>query len=223
MEEEKPSLKNGYRWTFYGMGILVLAMGLILNTKAGLGVSAIISVPYCISLIWNLNFGNTTLVVYCIFVGMEFLLRGKRARLYDLFQIPFSIVFTRFMNLFSAVIPDADNIPAQIILLTLGIILTGIGAAVTVNMQLVPNPGDGIVQAFSEKSDRDIGLTKNIFDSVSLAISIALGLTIKGKIIGVGIGTICAVFGVGRVIALFNRLFKAKMAALSGLSFSRTV
>lgn len=48
------------RTIFYVSGLLILALGIILNTKSGLGVSPIISVAYSISAIWNLNFGNTT-------------------------------------------------------------------------------------------------------------------------------------------------------------------
>ena len=43
-----------YRGGFYLVGLLVLALGISLNTKTGLGVSPIISVSYSISTIWNL-------------------------------------------------------------------------------------------------------------------------------------------------------------------------
>lgn len=42
-----------YRTLFYAAGLLILALGLTLNTKAGLGVSAIISVSYSVSLIFE--------------------------------------------------------------------------------------------------------------------------------------------------------------------------
>ena len=38
-----------FRVLFYVIGLLVLALGLTLNTKTGLGVSPIISVAYSIS------------------------------------------------------------------------------------------------------------------------------------------------------------------------------
>ena len=60
-----------YRILFYAAGLLLLALGLTLNTKAGLGVSAIISVSYSISLIFSYNFGNTTLALYGYFVVIQ--------------------------------------------------------------------------------------------------------------------------------------------------------
>ena len=55
-------------------------MGLTLNTKAGLGVSPIISVSYSISQITGMNFGNTTMGLYCVFVVVELILHFIRDR-----------------------------------------------------------------------------------------------------------------------------------------------
>ena len=50
-----------FRWLFYLLGLLILAVGLTLNTKTGQGVTPIVSVPYCISQLSGLTFGNMTL------------------------------------------------------------------------------------------------------------------------------------------------------------------
>lgn len=50
------------RIIIYVAGLLVLALGIILNTEAWLGVSPIISVSYSISQINGFNFGNTKIV-----------------------------------------------------------------------------------------------------------------------------------------------------------------
>ena len=60
-----------FRVLFYLLGLLVLALGLTLNTKTGLGVSPIISVAYSISVISGQNFGNMTLVLYSLFVVIQ--------------------------------------------------------------------------------------------------------------------------------------------------------
>ena len=56
-----------FRVLFYAAGLLILALGLTLNTKTGLGVSSIISVAYSISVIFDHNFGNMTLALYSVF------------------------------------------------------------------------------------------------------------------------------------------------------------
>ena len=45
---------------------------------------------------------------------------------------------------------QCQTLPSQLFVLFLAIICTGIGAALTVNMDIVPNPGDGIVNAIAK-------------------------------------------------------------------------
>ena len=56
-----------------------------------------------------------------------FFFKGKNFRLYDLLQIPLSVLVTRFFNLFGAVLPDVSTLGARIACLVFGIILTGVG------------------------------------------------------------------------------------------------
>ena len=67
-----------FRGCFYVVGLLLLALGLQLNTQAGLGVSAVLSVSYSISQIFALNFGNVTLCVYVFFILLQLFLRPRR-------------------------------------------------------------------------------------------------------------------------------------------------
>ena len=228
-----------YRWAFYLLGLLVLAAGLTLNTKAGLGVSAIISVSSNISEVFGFSFGNTTLGLYSVFIVIEIILHtirdrnyekntaealknaGRRNRklvlLMDILQLPLSIVFTRFLNIFSALIPDfaLGGMAVRVLVLLTAIAFTGIGAAMSLNMRIIPNPGDGIVQAIADCVNKEVGFTKNCVDVVNILISTSIGLIFAGHLAGVGIGTVLAVVGVGRVIAVFNHLFYDRMNRLA--------
>ena len=210
-----------YRWGFYLLGLLILAMGLTLNTKAGLGVSAIISVSSSISEVFGYSFGNTTLGLYSVFIVIEIILHIIRDRRYE--KNTASIVFTRFLNLFSAGIPDLSSggrstpgwMAVRVIVLLTAIVFTGIGAAMSLNMRIIPNPGDGIVQAIADCVHKEVGFTKNCVDVVNILISVSIGLIFAGHLAGVGIGTVLAVIGVGRVISVFNRLFYDRMNRLA--------
>ena len=229
------------RIVFYVAGLLILALGIILNTKSGLGVSPIISVAYSIATIGGFNFGNITFLLYSAFVVVEIVLHIFRNHRYsgeaggaiapaahrdlklvlvmDLLQLPLSLVFTRFMNLFSALLPTpSDNMPSRLLVLAAGIILTGIGAAMSLNMRIIPNPGDGIVQAISDCIGKSVGFTKNCFDLFNICLTTSIGLLFAHKLIGIGLGTVIAVLGVGRVIAVFNRLFMKKMTIVHDIS-----
>ena len=132
-----------------------------MNTKAGLGVSPIISVSYSVATIWGHNFGNTTLLLYSVFVLAEMILhsllayRRKKAGvpsvrklstvlLMDAMQFPLSLIFTRFLNVFGAQIPDLASdcagtfwgtLPGQVLFLLIAIVLTGVGAAQPLSAQ----------------------------------------------------------------------------------------
>lgn len=208
-----------FRIFFYIVSLVILALGITLNTKTGLGVSPIISVSYSVSQVLHLNFGNVTLVWYTIFVIVQLIIRGKNRRWYDLLQIPLSIVFTRFMNLFDAAIHwESDSFIANLLLLAVAIILTGVGAAMSVNTQLVPNPGDGIVAAIADFIHKDMGFAKNMFDLLNICMTFIIGIVSGHFLLGIGVGTVFAVIGVGRAVAAFNYLCKGKMDILTGLS-----
>ena len=229
--------KTVIRWFFYLAGMFLLALGLTLNTKTGLGVSAIMGIPYAVSEIWNLNFGNVTLAVYLLFVAVQMGLhvrmkmKGRAAfvgtLLRDALQLPLSILFTRVINLISALIPVlheaypeqfAGNFCGRMLALLLAVVLTGVGASMTLNMRLVPNPGDGIVQALAERFDKSVGAAKNFFDLGSILLTLLIGFLFGGKAVGIGLGTLAAALGVGRVIFVFEKACKEKMCALAGIN-----
>lgn len=210
------------RLSLYFIGMVILAVGLTLNTKVTLGVSPIISVAYSISQISGRSIGDTTFLWYLFFVAVELILHfvrkapdWKRKMFVDLLQLPISLIFTRFMNLFSRRIPifDQDILP-RLLLLGLAIVLTGIGAALSLGMRIVPNPGDGVVQALADFTGQKLGTVKNIIDLVCVLLAVTISLAFAHRVIGIGLGTIAAVIGTGRVIALFNRLFGNKMGTL---------
>ena len=209
---------------FYILGICTLALGLTLSTKTKLGASAIIAVAFSISEISGIQLGDATFLLYCFFITVEIvlhLLPGKRAPsdkrkalIIDVLQLPFSVFFTRLLNVYAAWIPVPEQLAVRIGVLVLAIVLIGVGAALTLDMRLVASPGDGIVQAISDRSGLELGLTKNIVDVCCVAFTCLLTLVCVRHIIGIGIGTLAGMLGTGRVIAIFNRMFGAYLIPL---------
>ena len=225
-----------FRWIFYLVGLALLAVGLTLNTKTGLGTSAVISVSFAVSEIWSLNLGDMTFLLYALFVVVQMVLHLRKTKkagekpgkllVMDLLQLPLSLVFTRGMNLVSALIPVLSeawpdsflgSFAGRFLVLLLAVICTGVDAAMTLNMRLVPNPTDGMVQTLAEATGKSTGFTKNWFDLLNVCVALILGLVFTRSLLSIGLGTVVSALGIGRVIALFNRLFKEKMCALAGL------
>lgn len=207
----------------YGLGIVILALGITLNTKTGLGVSALVSIAYTVANAWNLNFALMTFLLYTCFalieVGLKwgFLPQLRKVLWKDLLQIPFSLAFSLLLNVFGGIIPVAEHVGAQIVMLVLAIVCTGIGAAMIVDMHLIPNPADGLAQTLGMVTKKGMGLGKNLVDCSCVGISAVIGFVARGRLIGIGIGTIAAMIGVGRVVALFNRCFETKLCRTAGV------
>lgn len=207
----------------YGLGIVILALGITLNTKTGLGVSALVSIAYTVANAWNLNFALMTFLLYTCFalieVGLKwgFLPQLRKVLWKDLLQIPFSLAFSLLLNVFGGIIPVAEHVGAQIVMLVLAIVCTGIGAAMIVDMHLIPNPADGLAQTLGMVTKKGMGLGKNLLDCSCVGISAVIGFVARGRLIGIGIGTIAAMIGVGRVVALFNRCFETKLCRTAGV------
>lgn len=221
-QQLKSTVRNktqwGWRIFIYAVGIIILALGVTLNTKTGLGVSPLISVPYSLATINNMNVGNITFVYCCLITSLELIIAGKKRRWTDLLQIPFSVVFTRFMNLFSGILDfTLQHFWQQLLVLIVVVVFTGIGVSMSVNMRLIPNPCDGFVHLAGELSGKNMGLVKNVFDICNVGITFVIGILGGQFLIGIGLGTIITMLAVGRVVAVFNSLTKSKLETLAGL------
>ena len=62
------------RIALYLIGIMVLALGITLNTKTNLGVSPIISMPYAVAQIFGYETGTAVFVAYLIFIVLQIVL-----------------------------------------------------------------------------------------------------------------------------------------------------
>ena len=87
----------------------------------------------------------------------------------------------------------------------------------SVSMKLLPNPADGLCQTICEKTGKDLGHIRNILDITCVAITCTIGFLAVGRVEVIGPGTVVSMIACGRIIYLFNRLFKAKMDALAGM------
>ena len=57
-----------------------------------------------------------------------------------------------------------------------------------------------------------------MFDLMNICMTFIIGIVSGHFLLGIGIGTVCAVIGVGRAVAAFNYLCKEKMDVRAGIS-----
>ena len=196
-----PGVKRSLMYVF---SLAILALGITLNTKTQLGVSPIVSVPFCISQLTKLPLGLTTFVHYLLLILLQKLLLGKAFPPIQYLQILCSLVTSLFIQSWDLLLPVFEPLWLRILVLFAAIFITGLGASLSLAMDIVPNPADGLADVVGKKIRRDVGMGKNLIDLVSVAISLALGLLFARRILGIGLGTAAAVLFTGRVYALVH-------------------
>ncbi|MDD3165156.1 MAG: hypothetical protein PHS97_04810 [Oscillospiraceae bacterium] len=218
---QKANVSAGHltvRILFYAVGIVLLATGIMLCTKTGLGISPLIALPYAISQIWSLNFAFLTFLTYSAFVGIQFLLRGRNSRARDLLQLPFCMVFSMLLNELGKLLPFAfSEFWQNLLLLAVAILLTGVGAAMVVGMDIVANPADALAETVGEVMGKGMGFGKNFIDITSVIVTCLVGILATGEMVGVGVGTLCCMICIGRVVWAFNKLLRTSMRRAAGL------
>lgn len=197
-------MKLTKRIVVYVLGIFILALGTVLFTRAGLGVSAIVSVPYTLSLVSPITLGMCTSIVYATFVIIEMILYRK-ITVKVILQIPFSFVFGQIIDLYNTYLKvQPETIVFKIIFLILAVVCTAIGICMMLKCNFIVNPPDGIVQAVSTVLKKDFGTAKWIFDLTMVIVAFIMGIVTKGQVLGIGIGTVVAVFTIGNCIKWIN-------------------
>lgn len=195
------------RFIVFVVGMKVLAIGIILNTKSLLGVGSINTLPYALANILSVSLGTMTTMVYLVFIIIQLILL-KRFDLQVIIQLPFSFIFgylIDFYDLFFSYEPTAFYM--QIVILIIAIVLTALGAFLMVLGDIVLNPADGLVHTIGKVTNKDFGFVKNIADLVFIVLTVVICLVTKGYILGIGIGTVVSAIFIGRFVALYQNIY----------------
>ena len=211
-----------WRAFFYCLGVVFLSIGITLNTRTGLGLSCVTSVPYSVSEAFTIPFSTAVFWYYILCVVIQVAVKRKKSTWKDLAQFPMSYVFSAVQAWIAELLPITFTTLWQSALgLPFAVCFTGFGIALMVNMELIPNPADGVPVVVSQVIKKDVGLSKNITDTCCVLIALAVDLLFTGRIISLGVGTVAAMIFNGRAVALFDKFFQNKIKTLAGLNTVR--
>ena len=208
-----------WRAFFYCLGVVFLSIGITINTRTGLGLSCVTSVPYSVSEAFSIPFSSAIFWYYILCVVLQVAVKGRKSTWKEFAQFPMSYVFSavqawiasRMEFSFSSLLSSALALP-------FAVLFTGFGIALMVNMDLIPNPADGVPVVVSRVIKKSVGLSKNITDSCCVLTALTVDLCFNGGIVSLGVGTVAAMIFNGRAVALFDRLFQKKVKIMAGLN-----
>ncbi len=203
------------RVCLYILGVFILALGIVLNTKTGLGIAAIVSFPYAISEMTSLSLGNATTIFYIALVAAQLILYRKFT-MKILLQVPFSFVMGFIVDFYHGILTfSASSLPMSVLILLAAIVLTAIGAYIIITMDLVLNPADGSVKTISTVFKKEFGRTKLVFDCSIVLLTVIVSYVFSGSVIGIGFGTILSAVTIGNIISLLSKLFHSRLISIT--------
>ncbi|MDN7241862.1 YitT family protein [Planococcus sp. N028] len=180
-----------YRWLFFISGLIVMALGFTLTIKGnklGIGPWDVLHVGLFLN--FGLTIGTWAIIAGFVIIVVTALLTRRIPQIGTFLNM---LLVGVFIDIFNFLIPDIETLLGQIIIFTLGIILSGIGIGFYVAPKIGAGPRDSLMLFFVEKTGLSISIVR-----ASLEVSVALvGWMLGGP---VGIGTIAVALITGRIV-----------------------
>lgn len=198
------------RYLVFTCGLYFLSAGIVLIVRSALGTTPISSVNYVVSLNTPLTLGTCTFIINMLLIAGQFLIIRHRLTRRDaveiLLQIPFSFIFSAFIDLNMAL--SVDIVP-QSYLMSMALLLSGcLVQAVGVVLELKPRVAMMSAEAFvryaSESCHKDFGRFKVWFDVTLVSCAIFISLAFTHSIEGVREGSLIAALGTGYIVTFLN-------------------
>lgn len=208
-------MKNIKKVFIYLLGFLILAIGVNISKQSGLGISPVSSIPYSVELVWGIELGTATYLIYSIVMLLQIVILRKDYKIKNLLQIVPTFILgtlitytgTKYLLFW---LPAPANYVFQLIYLFISIIVIGTGVTLFLVANIMPLPAEGlsaaIVQATNEKIK--FGNAKSIVDTCMVLTSAVLSLTFLGELRAVREGTILAALLVGKVVGILMKKYK---------------
>lgn len=210
--EQKSKNKLMLRMSFLIIGLFISGVGVAITKRGMLGVSPVSSVANIISIKFPvLSFGTWLFLWNCILILGQIVILRKDFKLFQLLQIPLSVLFGWFTDIGVRI---GDFIPNELYIVRLGLVLLGtailgFGIAMTVNANLVMNSGEAFVKAIADKWKKVFGNVKIVFDVSCVTLSVILSLIFFDfSVVGTREGTIIAAFLTGMMVKMFQKIVK---------------
>ncbi len=197
----------------YVLGMFFIAFGSSLAVVGNLGISAVVSVPYILSLITAGNFGRLTTLVFLIYIAIQVLILRKETKPTTLIQILPSFLYGYFINLSGEIVRflQPESYFERLIILLTSILIMALGVYLYLSPKLLPMPAEGIIVVLAEKTGRPFSTMKGIFDSGSVGLATLLILVFTGRLQGVREGTILAALSIGPISGIYRKILQSKL------------
>lgn len=194
----------GKQILIYVLGVFILALGVVFSVNSKLGVSAVSSPPYVLTLITDISMGTTTTLVYIILILLQIIVLRREFKWINLAQLLVSAMFGYFIDFFFFILGDfmIPTYAGQLIMLGISILLISIGVVIYVNARVMNMPMEGLVAAVNQKilTKLSFGEVKMILDTSMVVFAVTVSLLFLGNVQGVREGTVLSAVLIGLIM-----------------------
>lgn len=188
------------------LSLVIMGFGIALVTKSNLGTSAISSIPYVLSRVFDLSFGTFTLIINTFYFLIQLVVLNKKFPKTQYLQIIVGPILGVFIDLSMYLLKNLANINyfLQLSVLLAGCIVIGFSIWLQLKANVVTNPTEGMVKLISDLTGQEFSKTKISFDVFLVGAAAIISMVGLGKIVGIREGTLISAFAVGYVIQGIN-------------------
>lgn len=200
------------RYLTFIAGLYFLSLGIVLIVASTLGTTPISSVNYVVTLHTPITLGTATFVINVLLIAGQFwLIRSglgtRKDRIEILLQLPFSLVFSIFIDINMAFIGSVEptSYPMALAMLGAGCLSQATGVVLELKPNVAIMSAEGFVKYAARRYNNDFGRLKVIFDIVLVSSALLLGIACSGHIEGVREGTVIAALSTGFIVSFLSR------------------
>lgn len=203
------------RLATYLLGNFILALGVIVSIKSGLGVTPVQSIPYVLSRLTGVDQGGVTVGVYLFYVLLQAILLRKAFRPAQLLQIPVAVLFGSSVTICALLVTftPPETYFVRLLLCVTSVILIALGLLFYLPTGLIPQPAEGLILAVSHFTGGKLHNIKLITDCAMVAVASLISFFSVGEVMGIREGTLISMMGIGKVLGLFLKLWQGKIRA----------
>ncbi len=205
------------RYTVFLLSIVVVGTGITMITQAGLGTTAVASIPFVLSRSTALSFGTLTMLLNILWVFLQWIILRSRFEKKQFLQFLVGPVLGIAIDVSALLLgPLAPSIYiGQLLYLIIGSVVLAFGVFMQIEASVIYNPVEGIVYAIARVINKQFGDIKVTFDFVLVLIATVLSFILLGRIVGLREGTILSALLIGPMTNVFQSLFSKKVAAVT--------
>ena len=198
------------KYLVFVIGLYFLAAGVVLIVRSALGTTPISSVNYVLSLNSSLSLGTCTFIINTLLIIGQFWLirnnKSKRDIIEILLQLPFSFIFSVFIDLNMLLTNDLhpSNYGMSIALLLVGCLVQSIGVVLEIKPRVAMS-AEGFVKYASRNCNKEFGKFKVYFDVTLVTSAVILSLILSQRVEGVREGSIIAACITGYLVSFLNQ------------------